>query len=811
MQKSFEGILRSLITQILRPHLSKFRSQNGAIYQTYRRFQKCQERRANIPTEIEAINTEIDATRSELDNAKRGIGLPRVIEGLQRQLKNLEEERKALEKEIPECENEILKTRRSLTALTALFRPHSRSPTTLFLESLVAEYQKDSGGLVAKLESLLRLLLDQNVAAMDLVLFFDALDEFDGHISLIGRFLETIIQPAPTSSTRVKVCFSSRPSEHLQARFSKYPGFQLQDYTKHDIEEYAAGVLAESSSANNSIAQLVPQVLSRADGVFLWVRLSLQVLLETIAACQGGLSLETLAQKLEEIPDDLSKFYHLIIERISKKERRKTFSLLEILIRNSGNITAAQLRNAVLASCCATYRDVTLELSRARTEDEGHPPGPQTTDTPVRRDILTWGGGLVEITPYTDDGTPQLMHQTILEFATGLDFKQIVLGSLAYVTEENGHSFHMKYWSTMLDWPRNNETAMVAALSRGKSIPTPRGIQRQLDLRSRYANEEYQNVVGYHAQRSELTTGRSHYDFLSGLFFGRGENSLGSTVEEAEFVAFISSHGLNLCLRDWITRRQSWGPGTKPNVFAGFYRSWNDYFPSPIVSTLILAPPQAAFDQRYLLTMQLLLENGYRLQPREDFFASFDRPTWRERLSNMPVKMKPAVLLMLAASALRGTPRPSTSLTPFLLVRPAEQTAIRILRQGVDPNAADANGMTLLDWVVLAPQPTYNYQDRGVYELCSALLNMGARLTRKTPTSMIMKTLAEIRYWHSDDGLDVRDLLGQFAAVRPDCTEEALEIASNGLLDGLEKKRTLGLYATRPGHWRGYPRRRVVE
>lgn len=141
--------------------------------------------------------------------------VPEKLSGLQQSLQELIGKRERLNEELPEVESRLGEAYQALTAtLVPAFKPHSQSPLALC--------QEDSG-LTTRMEKILRLLLSQNLAAADLVLFFDALDEFDGHVGLISRFLETPIQPAETVSTRVKVCFSSRPSEQLQARFGNLP------------------------------------------------------------------------------------------------------------------------------------------------------------------------------------------------------------------------------------------------------------------------------------------------------------------------------------------------------------------------------------------------------------------------------------------------------------------------------------------------------------------------------------------------------------------------------------------------------------
>lgn len=55
---------------------------------------------------------------------------------------------------------------------------HIDQPET-FLRRIVAEVRNDAYPQIVGLEQILSQLLDQDIANIDLILFFDALDEFD--------------------------------------------------------------------------------------------------------------------------------------------------------------------------------------------------------------------------------------------------------------------------------------------------------------------------------------------------------------------------------------------------------------------------------------------------------------------------------------------------------------------------------------------------------------------------------------------------------------------------------------------------------
>ena len=390
----------------------------------------------------------------------------------------------------------------------------------MLLTAMVSDTSEAGHWSISRLERLLRRLLEQQVAQTDLVLFFDALDEFDGNLDLISRFFKDLVRPPVTNSmTRVTVLFSIRPWKQLKEHFSGYPNFSVQDHTKSDIERYAAGKGGNSSISGHSLAQVLPVVIAKANGLFLWVKLALNVLIEQASSYPGQIPADALKEKLLTLPADLFEFYELIIERISKSSRRQTYALLELLIRHNGPpLSTVQIKDAVLVSECRTYEEArgVLEASSRRAP----PPGTESYLERLNSDIYSWGGGLVEIKKHGPSKEtkneivyrPQLMHQTVLEFAMRLSFKEVVVGDLTYIISENGHSFHLKYWCTKTQWAINNKHSTISMLnnrfSAGSVIPVARALLGDLAKK----DKEAVGYLNYHAKQSELTTGRSHFE-----------------------------------------------------------------------------------------------------------------------------------------------------------------------------------------------------------------------------------------------------------------------------------------------------------
>ncbi|KAK5989024.1 hypothetical protein PT974_10522 [Cladobotryum mycophilum] len=705
LQKSFEGVLRSLIIQILSSHSSPFQRLHQP---TWNSFQELEKEKSTISGEIRRAQIRWQKVVTGLEKLHDSIGSSHYQQtGLftndYETILRLDEEKLKLEQEIKEGQSNILRMEPQFQQIVERFRPYQTAPETQFLTEIAVAYRENGHSLISKLERILRLLLDQNTISMDLILFFDALDEFDGHPDMISRFLWGLVEVPQTSKTRVKVCFSSRPWQSLQSHFSHYPNFGLQDYTKIDIEEYAARSLTRGSLSNRSIIELIPVIIARANGVFLWVKLAVHELLGVGTTNAGFASRQALEQKLQELPDDLCEFYELIIERISLSNRRRTFVLVELLIRQHGHpVTADHIRRAVITSSCSTYQEAEEELQKDNIIFQ-HSKHTQRKEM-LRSDISTWGGGLVEV----KGDHAQFMHQTVLEFVMDLSFKRSVLGDLAVIFNENGHSFHLKYW--------------ISA----------RPSQDQLEQ----PNHDAQLVarIAYHAEQSELTTGNSHFHFLNSIPNYKLRSSfifsiLPSTPALENFLRFIASNGLTLSLRDWVETYSVYLRHLPHKPFGPQF---------PLLSLLVFSSQGRVFQEGYLNAARLLLENGYSVKLDLVFFKALLEKVCIP-ITEDPHKIPKTALYSLATLVAQHGQDPNIVLTlwsgstaikcsPLHIAPPS--LVVELLKHSANVNDADSMNRTPLDWVLNRPSEAIElgiaeWDCSQRYELCNILLKAG--------------------------------------------------------------------------------------
>jgi hypothetical protein len=133
----------------------------------------------------------------------------------------------------------------------------------------------------------------------------DGLDEHDGDHSQVAKLFRNI-----TSGTaNIKACVSSRPLLDFEDAFRNSSSLRLQDLTFEDIRRYTTDVLGNNDRFRHLTMReplrapaLVEEVVMKADGVFLWVKLVIKSLLSGLSNRDTILDLQ---RRLHLLPADL--------------------------------------------------------------------------------------------------------------------------------------------------------------------------------------------------------------------------------------------------------------------------------------------------------------------------------------------------------------------------------------------------------------------------------------------------------------------------------------------------------------------------
>lgn len=541
LQKSFKGLLRSLVSQILEQEMTLSCLLYPILAEQYRTTIAPLDL-DNLENDIWAlldhcgvpcssrVTNDVEKTISlerELTKGRRlGLYLTRLLEDLEVKL--------GLQAEIPlendGCDNieAIMDTETESRSNQKQGVFYQRTGSTRWTPTLIGilkrhyRREKIKTRIQAQqwsrenLEDGLRRLIGQSLFKMDLFLFLDALDEYNGRPEFIASFVQNLVQQSAETSTnsltRIRILFSSRPWKILNDEFAACPGFQIHDHTWNDIIDFCAASIPSDDTANLFLSPLVMEIVRRARGVFLWVKLVMRDLTQTVSQRlrlrdTQGLK-EELRKTLEGIPDELEDYYQVIVQRLSSGMRRESYVVLETLCRSDQDIDTQTLLGILRCWSATSLTDAKRKLlSDPRLSLQG------AGLTQAERYIEVVTGGLVEVCDFTVKGKQlvQFIHQTVKQFIVGPWFKFQLLGNSGVFITENGHCFISKYLFT-------------------KSL---------LDDR-----------FFYHAREAETTTGFSQYDFFS---TAPTKHVTGSCINDSRIQSSITMailKGLKLYIRD---------------------------------------------------------------------------------------------------------------------------------------------------------------------------------------------------------------------------------------------------------------------
>lgn len=161
-------------------------------------------------------------------------------------------------------------------------------------------------------------------------LFIDGIDEYSGdHMELMRLFSQL---SEPTSN--LKFVLSSRPTPDCVDALVRCPSLRLEHLTRDDVREYTADMLREKTEAIGNgpeSANLIDEVASKSNGVFLWVVVVVRSLLEGL---RNGDTLEELQERVEDMPSELGRLYRHMLMNIHPLYRTQASEMLRLLATN---------------------------------------------------------------------------------------------------------------------------------------------------------------------------------------------------------------------------------------------------------------------------------------------------------------------------------------------------------------------------------------------------------------------------------------------------------------------------------------------
>ena len=330
------------------------------------------------------------------------------------------------------------------------------------LFALIQDIHKERGGASFEIsatwwnvERLRQALLDigaRTMVPLNCCLFVDALDEHDGkHRDLIS-LLETLAFMPKSIAFRLRLCVAGRPENIFKDAFNNLPGFAIHQYTMNDVRHYTKdrlrkeqlGVLSDKGKSNAH--QLVDQIVRRAHGVFLWVRL---VVDELIAGLCEGDTFTELELLLSEIPDELTDLYSRAIRRVTRTSGRssarsvtrhkyETYVIFQMIIESRRTFPLRELIGASIFHAGKNTAEPCQNSNESMDDDQR-----------LRR-LNSRSAGLLE--SQRRSGEVQFLHQTVKEYMRSENGRDLLREGILLEDQEDGVVLTFRYIIKQLEF-----------------------------------------------------------------------------------------------------------------------------------------------------------------------------------------------------------------------------------------------------------------------------------------------------------------------------------------------------------------------
>ena len=267
---------------------------------------------------------------------------------------------------------------------------------------------------VASLKNALLELVANGRPNMKVLLIVDALDECDGvPIRDCLAYFQQLT--SPKHQVGVKVCFSSRhfPEELITGPLANN-GFVLEQKNSRDISNFVndnisfIGVLGDNVAHRHEIKS---EILRKADGIFLWVKIVLQ---ELESSHDNGATFAELKSSLVELPDKLHGLYQSLLAKIGDGFLEETNTMLALILSAQRPLTLSEFRMAIAFS-----RGLSFESQSAMQKSQDI----VQSDMTMKKRIRSRTGGILEVAAgngkgacYSTKEVVQVIHQSVKDF-----------------------------------------------------------------------------------------------------------------------------------------------------------------------------------------------------------------------------------------------------------------------------------------------------------------------------------------------------------------------------------------------------------
>lgn len=203
------------------------------------------------------------------------------------------------------------------------------------------QYQNWKGGVIedepsyAELKRAFNLLVVKSAKFLKICAFIDGLDEFESDRESDHRDVAEWLCSLTRHHDHVKVVLSSRPLNVCLNTFRNCPTLKLQDLTSKDMESFIEGRLSShhimaalTRRFPLQASKLVSEIRDKAQGVFLWVRLVVRLLVDGL---EDGDDFADLEERLRSLPPDMKDLYRRMFARVKAEYRVQAAKIFQLI------------------------------------------------------------------------------------------------------------------------------------------------------------------------------------------------------------------------------------------------------------------------------------------------------------------------------------------------------------------------------------------------------------------------------------------------------------------------------------------------
>lgn len=409
------------------------------------------------------------------------------------------------------------------------------------------------------------------------------------------RDIAQLLQTLPDNNF-VKICVSSRPYNEFEDAFSKCPSFRLELLTKDDIKQYIHTEMIKCTQTETvaMYAECVEEIMTKALGVFLWVRIATDILVDGMI---NAISHEQLFGMLGRLPSELGGprgLYMRILRRLDPSLLPEAWKMFDLVLSARRDLHVLSLSFAMEAS---PQHAVALKIGALGSDELDN----RFIQMSKRLKAL---GGLLEAEGTKTWSYVRFLHLTAKEFLLRTDVQHIITANISHSTCDS------------------NVTLLTGCLMQLKRLAPAVGPRLRF----------WRNIKDgfYYAAQAERTTGKSQTALLDSMnetahhLWKEGCGESGSRSEEGENT-----------FQDLATKSScpSW-VDAEPQESGGKIYEWRDDFMSLAVQANLSIYLREKFRQGYrlddkpgrpLLAYAVVPTGLYNLEQYEHYERYLDR------------------------------------------------------------------------------------------------------------------------------------------------------------------------------------------